>query len=373
MTDSARILIADDNPANMDILETRLAAQGYDILQARDGQEALDVALNERPDLALLDIMMPKIDGIELCRRLKSDAALPFMPIILVTAKSDPADIVAGLEAGAEEYLTKPVEQAALVARVKSMLRVKALHDQTLDQAEQLAAWNRDLEARVEKQVNELARLGALKSYFSPQVSELIVSPGNEALLESHRREITVVFCDLRGFTAFSESVEPDEIMAVLHDYHDAIGPLIFAYEATLEHFAGDGLMAFFNDPIPCDDPAERAVRMAVDMRDAMADLAKTWAQKGHALGFGVGIDMGYATLGQIGFEGRFHYGAIGQIPNVASRLSGRAGDGDIYITRRVNTNVETIAETEAVGELDVRGLSKPLPVFNVIGLKGKS
>ncbi|HEX9871612.1 MAG TPA: response regulator, partial [Candidatus Tectomicrobia bacterium] len=299
----ARILIADDQPMNVDILQTRLAVHGYEIFTATDGEEALAAARAQQPDLILLDIMMPKMDGIEVCRRLKGDAALPFMPIIMVTAKADTSDIVAGLEAGADEYLTKPVDQAALVARVKSMLRIKALHDTVQEQATRLAAqslqlaeWNRTLELRVADQLAELERIGRLKRFFSPQLAELIVSAGEDRLLESHRREVTVVFCDLRGFTAFAEITEPEEVMGVLREYHTALGELIFRFEGTLERFAGDGLMVFFNDPVPCPDPAARAVRMAMAMRLRVGELTGTWRKRGHHLDFGVGIAQGYAT-----------------------------------------------------------------------------
>src|SRR5438128_1525655 len=202
MREPPRILIVDDQPVNVDILQTRLAVHGYEFLTAYDGEEALALARIEQPDVILLDIMMPKMDGIEVCRHLKADASLPFMPIIMVTAKADSADVVAGLESGADEYLTKPIDQAALVARVKSMLRIKALHDTVQEQAAQLAAWNQTLEQRVREQMGELERMGRLKRFFSPQVAELVVSSGGERLLHSHRREITVVCCDWRGFTA---------------------------------------------------------------------------------------------------------------------------------------------------------------------------
>ena len=352
-----RILIADDQPMNVDILQTRLAVHGYEILTAADGEEALGVARAQLPDLILLDIMMPKMDGLEVCRLLKGDAALPFMPIIMVTAKADTKDIVAGLEAGADEYLTKPVDQAALVARVKSMLRIKALHDTVQEQADrleaqalQLADWNRTLEQRVAEQLAELERIGRLKRFFSPQLAELIVSTGEEKLLESHRREVTVVFCDLRGFTAFAETTEPEEVMEVLRDYHTALGELIFRYEGTLERFTGDGLMVFFNDPVPCPDPAARAVRMAVAMRQRVGELTETWRKRGHELDFGVGIAQGYATLGKIGFEGRFDYAAIGTVTNLAARLCGEAAGGQILITQRVYAAVEALAVAEPSG-----------------------
>jgi adenylate cyclase len=372
-----RILIADDQPMNVDILQTRLAVHGYEILTATDGEEALAMARAQQPDLILLDIMMPKMDGIEVCRLLKSDGALPFMPIVMVTAKADTKDIVAGLEAGADEYLTKPVDQAALVARVKSMLRIKALHDTVQEQATrleaqsaQLAEWNRTLEQRVADQLAELERIGRLKRFFSPQLAELIVSAGEDRLLESHRREVAVVFCDLRGFTAFAETSEPEEVMGVLREYHTALGELIFRFEGTLERFAGDGLMVFFNDPVPCTDPAARAVRMAVAMRSRVGELSEAWRKRGHHLDFGVGIAQGYATLGKIGFEGRFDYAAIGTVTNLAARLCGEAEGGQILISQRVYAAMESIATAEPVGELSLKGFVKPVPAFSLHELK---
>jgi adenylate cyclase len=372
-----RILIADDQPMNVDILQTRLAVHGYEILTAADGEEALEVARTQLPDLILLDIMMPKTDGLEVCRLLKGDAALPFMPIIMVTAKADTKDIVAGLEMGADEYLTKPVDQAALVARVKSMLRIKALHDTVQEQAIrleaqaiQLADWNRTLEQRVAEQLAEIERIGRLKRFFSPQLAELIVSTGEEKLLESHRREVTVVFCDLRGFTAFSETSEPEEVMEVLREYHAALGELIFRFEGTLERFTGDGLMVFFNDPVPCPDPAARAVRMALAMRQRVAELTEIWRKRGHQLDLGVGIAQGYATLGKIGFEGRFDYAAIGTVTNLAARLCGEAAAGQILISQRVCAAVETLAVFEPIGELALKGFVKPVLAYSVCALK---
>jgi adenylate cyclase len=372
-----RILITDDQPMNVDILQSRLAVHGYEILTATDGEEALAIARAQVPDLILLDIMMPKMDGIEVCRLLKEDGALPFMPIIMVTARADSKDIVAGLEAGADEYLTKPVDQAGLVARVQSMLRIKALHDTVQEQATrletqslQLAEWNRTLEQRVSDQIAELERIGRLKRFFSPQLAELIVSAGEDRLLESHRREVTVVFCDLRGFTAFAETTEPEEVMGVLREYHTALGELIFRFEGTLERFAGDGLLVFFNDPVPCPDPAARAVRMAVAMRYRVGELTETWRKRGHHLDFGVGIAQGYATLGKIGFEGRFDYAAIGTVSNLASRLCGEAEGGQILISQRACAAVEALVVAERVGDLVLKGFAKPVPAFSIRELK---
>jgi class 3 adenylate cyclase/CheY-like chemotaxis protein len=364
-----RILVVDDNPTNVDILRTRLIAHGYEVLTASDGEEALAAAREHLPDLVLLDVMMPKLDGVEACRRLKADPSLPFTPVVMVTAKGDAKDVVAGLEAGADEYLTKPVDHSALVARVRSMLRIKDLHDTVQDQAAQLAAWNRELEQRVADQVDELERVGRLRRFLSPQLAAL-VSSGDDGVLESHRREVTVVFCDLRGFTAFAETTDPEEVMAVLSDYHAALGELIFRFEGTLERFTGDGIMVFFNDPVPCADPAARAVRMAVAMRERVGELAGAWGRRGHDLELGVGIAQGYATLGTIGFEGRYDYAAIGPVTNLAARLCAEATGGQILITQRVQAETEHLTRTEPVSDLALKGFARPVRVFDVVALK---
>lgn len=366
MREPPRLLIVDDNPANLEIMEVRLARQGYEILTATDGDQALIMARAQTPDLILLDVMMPGLDGLQVCRALKGDPSLPFMPIILVTAKADPNDIITGLDAGGDEYITKPVDHAALVARVRSILRVKALHDVVQEQAAKLEDWNRTLEQRVADQVAQLERLGDLKRFLPPQVAELILSAGDERLLESHRREVTVVFCDLRGFTAFAETAEPEEVMAVLKEYHEALGALIFRYEGTLERFVGDGLVVLFNDPLPCPDPTARAVRMALDMRRRVAELSQTWRRHGHQLGFGVGVAQGYATLGRIGFEGRFDYAAIGPVSNLASRLCDEAADGEILISQRALAALDDLVETEPVGDLALKGFVRPVMTHRV-------
>ncbi len=370
MREPPRILVVDDNAANVDILETRLRSRGYETYAARDGEEALAVARETLPDLILLDIMMPKLDGIEVCRRLKGDAEFPFTPIVMVTAKADSKDIVAGLEAGGDDYLTKPIDQAALVARVESMLRIKALHDTVEEQNAKLEEWNRTLEARVAAQLGEIERVGRLKRFLSPEVAEAIISTGDDTILESHRREVTVAFCDLRGFTAFAETAEPEEVMTVLRQYHATLGEIIYGYEGTLERFLGDGLMVLFNDPVPCPDPAQRAVRMAVEMNAAVETLATKWQRLGHHLGFGIGIAQGHATLGRIGFEGRYDYAAIGTVANVASRLCDEAEPGGILISQRVMVTVEDLIVAETVGKLTLKGLHQPVDVYRVIGLK---
>ena len=373
MHDPPRILIVDDHETNRDILATRLATQGYDLCQATDGQEALDAAKTLLPDLILLDVMMPKLNGIEVCRRLKGDAALPFMSIILVTAKSDTKDLVVGLDAGADEYLAKPVDHVALLARVRSTLRLKALHDRVLAQAADLAKqaadlanWNQTLEQRVAEQVSEIERIGRLKRFLPPQIAKLVVSSGDERMLETHRRQVTVLFCDLRGFTAFSETSEPEEVMLVLREYHTALGVLVDKFEGTVERFVGDGLLVIFNDPLPCPDPSIRAVQMAVEMRDAVAKLTMKWNRSGHEIGFGIGIAHGYATLGTVGYEGQFQYSVTGKVANLASRLCDEAKNGQILIDVNVFNAVETRANAEFTEELILKGFSRPVKAFNV-------
>src|SRR5712692_10531318 len=366
-----RILIVDDTPANLHILQLRLAASGYEIITATDGEEAIAAARQHHPDLILLDVMMPKLDGIEVCRQLRADPSLPFIPIIMVTARTDARDVVAGLEAGGDEYLTKPADQAALVARVKSMLRIKNLHDTAEGLAAQLAEWNKILEQRVQEQVQQLERLGRLRRFFSPQLAELIVAGGAEDPLKIHRRDITVVFLDLRGFTAFAETAEPEEVMGVLREYHAEMGQLILEHEGTLERFTGDGMMIFFNDPVEVPNPAERALRMAVAMRACVTNLAQGWRKRGFELDFGVGLAKGYATIGAIGFEGRWDYGAIGTVTNLAARLCGEAKPGQVLISSRMVGTVEELVDVAPVGELSLKGFLRPVTAFNIVRLKG--
>jgi adenylate cyclase len=369
----ARIVVADDSPASLDILKTRLASQGYDVVTATDGQEALDAVLSHRPDLILLDVMMPRLDGFEVCRRLRADLTLPFIPIILVTAKDDTRDIVAGLDSGADEYLTKPVDHAALTARVRSILRTKALHDMVEEQKTQLAEWNRALERRVAEQLEEIQRISRLKRFLSPQVAELVLSSGGERLLESHRRDVVVVFGDLRGFTAFAEAADPDTVMRVLREYHAALGSLIHRHQGTLERFAGDGVLVLFNDPLPCPEPLLQAVRMALAMRDQVGELAAGWRAAGHELGFGVGIAQGLATLGTIGFESRLDYAAIGTVVNLAARLSDLANAGQILMTSEATGSLAGGVEAQPLGALQVKGLAQAVQVHDVQRLVGRT
>ncbi len=369
MSTNPVILVVDDNAANVDILKMRLTANGYSVLTASEGEQALTIAREAHPDLILLDIMMPSIDGLAVCRELKSDESLPFMPIILVTAKTASEDMVRGLEAGADEYLTKPVNHPALLARVKSMLRIKTLHDQTLDQSRQLAEWNQKLEQRVAEQVNELERFGRLKRYFSPHLAELIVAKGGDEMLECQRREISVVFCDLRGFTAFSEGAEPEEVMEVLGEYYTAMGEEVFRFEGTIERFVGDSVMALFNAPLACPDHEQRAVTMALEMRKRALELTPHWGRRGHALGIGFGVATGYATIGKVGFEGRVEYSATGPVANLASRLCDAAQHAQVLISQRTHSAVNGHIEVEPLGEIGIRGLQHPVPAYNALAL----
>jgi len=362
--DPPRILIVDDNENNRVIVAARLGAQGYSMTEACDGEEALEAARNDAPDLILLDVTMPRMDGLEACRRLRNDPGVGFVPIILVTARADPKDVVAGLEAGADEYLTKPIDQHALVARVRSMLRIKELHDRAQQQAAELAELNVSLERRVAAQIVQIERAGRLKRFLSPQIADLVLASPTMEALESHRREVTVVFCDLRGFTAFAETAEPEEVMTVLREYHAALGALIHEFEGTLERFVGDGVLVLFNDPMPCPDPCLRGARMAWAMRVRIKELAARWRASGHTLGFGVGIAHGYATLGSIGFEGRSDYSAIGTVVNLAARLCAEAGDGHILVDSKVRMAIEDAATLEPAGDFVLKGLHRAVPAF---------
>ena len=365
------ILAVDDLAENLDIVTMRLEAQGYEVRRAQNGQEALQLAYELVPDLILLDVMMPGIDGIEVTRRLKADETMRAIPILLLTARSSTHDVVAGLEAGGDDYLTKPFDQMTLVARVRSLLRIKGLYDTVQQQAEALAALNQTLEERVQRQIQELEHIRGLRRFLPPQLADLIIQQGGDAeILQHHRREIVVLFCDLRGFTSFAEAAEPEDVIDLLNTYHATLGPLVHQYEGTLERFVGDGMMVFFNDPLPCPDPAARAVRLAVAMRDSTHALAQSWHSRGYSIGFGVGIAQGYATLGRIGFEGRFDYAAIGTVTNVAARLCAEARDSQILVTQRIAGEVADLAAVSPLDEIRLKGLSRPVAVFNVEGLK---
>jgi adenylate cyclase len=306
--------------------------------------------------------MMPGMDGYELCRRLRESPDTALLPIILVTSLDPQSERVKGIEAGADDFLSKPVNWAELFARVKRLLHVKALQDE-------IKSLNARLEETVRRQVAELEQLGRLKRFFPRQVAEAIVAQG-EGILEPHRREITAVFLDLRGFTAFTDRADPEQVLELLRAYHATLGRTVDEFGGTLEHFAGDGIMIFFNDPFPIDRPAERAVLMATALQVAFLPISAAWQKLGHNVALGIGIAQGEATLGVIGFEERWEYAAIGNIPNLAARLCGLALAGEIILDAQTEHEIAAMADTELVGPLSLRGFQQPVLVFKLKGLR---
>jgi len=368
LADHPTILIVDDQPQNSRLLEAVLEPRGYRTVSAESGEAALQVLSREQADLVLLDILMPGMDGYEVCRRIRENPATAFLPVVMITA-SDTAQKLRATEAGADDFVAKPFDQGELLARVKSLVRIKSYHDTIRRQSDELAEWNRELSERVQSQVALLERASRLRRFLPPQMAELVLDSGDESFLESHRREIVVVFCDLRHFTSFAESSEPEEVMHVLNEYFAALGDLVHRFGGTLERFTGDGLMVIFNDPMPCEEPSLQALKMAVAMRSRIQDLADGWAQDGHDLGFGMGIAQGFATLGRIGFEGRYEYAAIGSVVNLAARLCAAAQPGQILVTQRVLTGTKDYAVSAPAGELELRGFSRAVKAFDIKGL----
>jgi adenylate cyclase len=369
MNRTAKILIVDDTPANVRLLASLLTVNGYDVETAASGEEGLKKVAEYHPDLLLLDIMMPGINGYEVCRAIRANPATGVLPVVLVTSLDPAQERIKGLEAGADDFLTKPINQAELLARVKSLLRIKSLYDQIDGKNAELAQWNRTLEQRVADSVAQIERMGRMRRFFSPQIAELILSGGTDDPMKSHRREITVVFLDLRGFTAFTETADPEEVMGVLREYHADMGNIIMLHQGTIEHFAGDGIMIFFNDPVVVENPAERAVRMAMELHRSFESLSTRWQKRGYNLSMGIGIAQGYATLGMIGFEGRFDYGAIGTVTNLAARLCAEAKAGQTLVGRRVLSEIEPLVDAESLGEVVLKGFARPVSMYNVVRL----
>jgi class 3 adenylate cyclase/CheY-like chemotaxis protein len=364
-----KILVVDDVEKNVRLLADILRVKGYEVATAASGPEALECIARDPPDLVLLDVMMPGMSGYEVCQAIRAQPALAVLPVVMVTAL-DPSERVKGLEAGADDFLTKPIHQPELFARVKSLLRIKSLYDEVERQRGELEDWNRTLEQRVAEGVTQVERLSRMKRFFSPQVAELILSGETGDPLRSHRSEIVVVFVDLRGYTEFTETSDPEEVMGVLREYHTSMGRLIVGYQGTLERFAGDSIMIFFNDPVPVAKPAEQAIRMALDMQAEFARLARNWAKRGYVLDIGIGVAQGYATLGAIGFEGRLDYGAIGVVCSLAARLCAHAAGGQTLVSQRIRGAVEDLVNAEFVGELQLKGFHRPVPAFNVTRLR---
>jgi class 3 adenylate cyclase len=357
-----KILIVDDEPFNLDLLEQELGDYDYVLERAGDGIEALEKTASFRPDVILLDYMMPRMNGVEVVKRLRANQDHKGIPVILLTAKATQEDKVAGLDAGADDYVTKPFDSIELLARVRAMLRLKEMHDT-------LEGWNRALADTVKQQVAALERMARLKRYLSPQIAETILGD-DESLFKTHRREITIVFLDLRGFTAFSDSAEPEEVMDFLRRYHGEMGALVFKFDGTLERFMGDGLVVLFNDPIPCEEHAQKAARMSLEMRDRVKELRVAWLKMGYDLDLGVGMATGYATLGTVGFEGRMDYSTVGNLPNLAARLCAEAKGGQILTDQKTMSRLESGFEAESVPELNLKGINRSVRAFNIVGMK---
>jgi class 3 adenylate cyclase len=350
-----RVLVADDTPFNRRLFVRLLESIGHESIEAENGAEALARLQDESADpidVVLLDIMMPVMDGYETLAALKADERLRDVPVIVITDIEELDSVVRCIQLGAADYLPKTVDPEILRARIESSLAQKRLRDN-----------EHELLATIERQRSQLAR------FLSPQVAALVSSPDGEGLLVGHRREITAMFCDLRNFTGFSEEAEPEEVIGFLRMYHGAMGELIVAHEGTLEHFAGDGFMTFFNDPVAQPDHAARAIGLAVAMRDRFADIGAEWRRRGHVLELGIGIATGYATLGRIGFEGRYDYGAIGNAIILAARLSGEAAPGEILVTQRTYGQAEESVVAEPAGERTLKGFSRAVPTYAISGM----
>jgi adenylate cyclase len=370
MSDHAgRILVVDDVAQNVRLLQAVLEAHGYEIVPATDGQTALELAVSSNPDLVLLDVMMPQPDGYAVCRRLRAHEQTTMLPVIMLTA-SEGTEKTKAIEAGADDFIPKPFNQQELLTRIRSLLRIKRYHDTITTQAAELLDLNRTLEERVQAQLDELERLGRLRRFLSPQLADAIVSAGDESILRSHRRQVAMFFADLRGWTTFVDAVEPEELMRVLGEFHGTIGELVKRFDATVGFIEGDGVQLFFNDPIEVPDAALRAVRLGCALREEMGELTLRWRKRGYDLDFGAGIALGYATCGEVGFEGRFDYAAIGAVTNLASRLADEAAAGQILVAQRLYAEVEDEVDVESVGEFTLKGFQRPVTAFNVIALR---
>jgi adenylate cyclase len=362
------ILVVDDVPENVRLLEAVLTPRGYNVVSATDGETALELVASTMPDLVLLDVVMPGMDGYAVCSELRANEETAVLPVIMITS-SIGHEKTQAIESGAGDFIPKPFNHHELLTRVKSLLRIKRYHDTIKLQAAELLELNRTLEERVRTQVEELERLGRLRRFLSPHIADAIVTSGNESILSSHRRQVAMFFADLRGWTNFVDAVEPEELMRVLREFHDAIGGLVQQFDATVGFLEGDGVQLFFNDPVEIPDAALRAVRLGCALREEMTELTPRWQKRGYALDFGAGIALGYATCGEVGFDGRSDYAAIGAVTNLASRLADEAAGGQILIAQRLYAEVEDAVDVEPIGEFTLKGFQRPVAAFNVLAI----
>ena len=366
---AGRILVDDDVRENVRLLEAVLEAHGYEVVSATDGHAALELAVSAKPDLVLLDVLMPQPDGYTVCGMLREQDETAVLPVIMLTA-SEGAEKTRSIEAGADDFITKPFNRDELLTRIRSLLRIKRYHDTIKSQAVELRDLNRTLEKRVRTQLEQLERLQRLRRFLSPQLAEAIVSSGDESILRSHRRQVAMIFVDLRGWTTFVDAVEPEELMRVLREFHDTIGGLVRRFDATVGFIEGDGVQLFFNDPIEVPDAALRAIRLGCTLRHEMAELTARWQKRGYDLDFGAGMALGYATCGEVGFEERSDYAAVGAVTNLASRLADEAAAGQILITQRLYAEVGDDVEVQSMGEFRLKGFQRPVAAFDVLGIR---
>jgi adenylate cyclase len=368
MNGDARILVVDDVPQNVRLLEAVLTPRGYDVVSATGGDAALELVESAKPDLLLLDVMMPQPDGYAVVRRLREREETAMLPVIMVT--SSVTEKTKAIQSGADDLIEKPFGHDELLARVRSLLRIKRFHDTIKAQSAELLEVNRTLEERVQAQVEELERVRKLRRFLSPQLADAIVSSGNDSILRSHRRKVAMLFADLRGWTSFVDAVEPEELIQVLGEFHATIGGLVREFDATVGFLEGDGVQLFFNDPTEVPDAALRAVRLGCALRGKMAQLTPQWRKRGYELDCGAGIALGYATCGEVGFEGRSDYAAIGSVTNLAARLADEATGGQILIEQRLYAEVEEDIEVKAVGPFTLKGFQRPVAAFDVVTVR---
>jgi len=358
-----KILVVDDNPQNVQIMKARLSTQDYDIIEAFDGEQALKKVEEQDPDLILLDVMMPKMDGFQVCQKLKSDDKTKLIPIIIVSARAGTEDILKGLELGADEYLPKPYEHVELLARVKNMLKLRIAQ-------KDLQELNNTLEEKVRKQVALLESEKRLERYLNPQVVDMIMKGGELSKMMNSRKLLTLFVSDINNFSGISERTEPEDVVALLNNYFSSMSDIVFKYGGTLDKFLGDGLLVFFGDPMPYEDHAQRAINMALEMKEKVEELRKDWKAAGHDLDITVGINTGFATVGNMGSEKRLEYTVIGNQVNLAFRLCAEAKPGQIVISQRTYSLVEKDFAIEKIGDVTVKGIITPVTIYNVTGKK---